>query len=148
MTTRVVRFSSLLVVALVCRMVTASPQTKPPGSAASTAYQSGLAAMSRGDLPAARDVFEKIVKLSPRNADAQNMLGQVLLQQGDVDGAIVRFRKVVELQPSLAIAHAYLAQALETKGRLDDAIAEFRIAVQLAPEQWQAHRSLGRALSL
>jgi cytochrome c-type biogenesis protein CcmH/NrfG len=31
--------------------------------------------MRRVDLPAARDAFEKALKLSPRNADAQNMLG-------------------------------------------------------------------------
>src|ERR1022692_530188 len=107
MTTRISRSSSLLVVALVCRLVTASPQATPLGGAASAAYQSGLAAMSRGDLPAARNAFEKAVKVNPRNADAQNMLGQVLLQLGDVDGAIVRFREVVELRPTLAIAHAY-----------------------------------------
>jgi len=40
--------------------------------------------MRRGDLPAARDAFKKAVKLNPRNADAQNMLGQVLLQEGDI----------------------------------------------------------------
>ena len=74
--------ASLLVIAIVCCIAVASPQTKPPSSAASTAYQTGLDAMSRGDLPAARDAFEKAVKLSPRDADAQNMLGQVLLQQG------------------------------------------------------------------
>ncbi|MGA7927902.1 MAG: tetratricopeptide repeat protein, partial [Candidatus Sulfotelmatobacter sp.] len=151
---RVSRFSaSLLVVAIVCRIAVASPQAKPSHSAVSTAYQTGIDAMTRGDLPAARDAFEKAVKLSPRDVDAQNMLGHVLLQQGAVDDAIARFRTVVQLQPSLAIAHAYLAQALETRaletqGRLDDAVAEFRIAVQLAPGQWQAHQSLGRELSL
>jgi hypothetical protein len=41
--------------------------------------------MQKGDLPAARVVFEKAVKLTPRSADA-NMLGQVMLQQGDVEG--------------------------------------------------------------
>ena len=53
---RVSRFSAgLLVVVVVCRIGVASPQAKPAHSAPSTAYQSGIDAMSRGDLPAARD---------------------------------------------------------------------------------------------
>ena len=68
--------------------------------------------MQKGDLPAARVAFEKAVKLTPRSADAQNMLGQVMLQQGDVEGAIPHFRTVTQLKPTLPVAHAYLAQAL------------------------------------
>ena len=123
----------LLVVALACGIALASPQTNPAPGEAPTIYQTGLAAFKRGDLPAAREAFTKAVELNPRNVDAQNMLGQVLLQQGDVDNAIVHFRVLVGLRPSLAIGHAYLAQALETKGRIDEAITEFRIAVQFAP---------------
>jgi len=111
------------------------------------AYQSGVAAMQRGDLSTARANFEKAVHLNPRNADAQNMLAQVLLQQGDLDNAITHFRIVVRLRPKLAIARAYLAQALQAKGLLDEAIVELHSAVDLAPQQWQAHQALGKALS-
>jgi Flp pilus assembly protein TadD len=139
---------SLIVVTLVCGLTSATAQAKPANSTAPTAYQNGVAAFERGDLATARTAFQKAIKLNPRNADAQNMLGQVFLQQGEVDDAIVQFRTLVKLRPSLAIAHAYLAQALQAQSRLDEAITEFRIAVQFAPKQWQAHQALGRALSL
>ena len=68
--------------------------------------------MQKGDLPAARVVFEKAVQLTPRSAEA-NMLGQVMLQQGDVEGAIPHFRTVTQLKPTLPVVHAYRAQALD-----------------------------------
>ena len=104
-------------------------------------------------MAAAHDAFANAVRLDPRSADAQNMLGQVLLQQGQVDDAIAHFRVLVKLRPTLAVAHAYLgqalqAQALQTQGPLDEAVTEFRLAVQLAPRTPQAHEALGRVLSL
>ena len=146
---RATRFSvSLLFLAILGGRCMALPQTKPTGSASSTAYQSGLTAMQRGDLPAARAAFEKAVTLNPQSADAQNMLGQVLLQQGDFDHATEHFRTLIKLRPRLAIAHAYLAQSLQAKSLLDDAVAEYRVAVKLAPSEPKAHQALGRALSL
>src|SRR5271166_1748134 len=114
-------------------------QTKSAGSAAATAYEAGRAAWERGDVAAAHSAFEKAVRLNPRSADAQNMLGQVLLQLGQVDDAIAHFRAVVKLRPTLAVAHAYLGQALQAQalqtqalqnqGPLDEAVTEFRLAV-------------------
>src|SRR5260370_36491797 len=121
-------------------------QAKPPAATGSSPYQRGLSAIEKGDLPAARAAFEKAVQLTPGSADAQNMLGQVMLLQGDVQGAIPHFRTVTKLKPTLPVAHAYLAQALESNRQMEDAIPEFRVAVQLAPKQPDAHPALGRAL--
>ena len=163
------RFSRTLIVLatilgtffIVHSFVQAAPlaaQTKSAGSAAASAYEAGRAAWERGDMAAAHEAFEKAVRLNPRSADAQNMLGQVLLRQGQVDDAIAHFRAVVKLRPTLAVAHAYLGQALQaqvfqtqalqTPESLDEAVTEFRLAVQLAPKTPQAHEALGRALSL
>src|SRR5260370_7514437 len=117
-------------------------QAKPPAATGSSEYQRGLSAIEKGDLPAARGAFEKAVQLTPGSADAQNMLGQVMLLQGDVQGAIPHFRTVTKLKPTLPVAHAYLAQALERNRHMEDAIAAFRVAVELPPKQPEAHHAL------
>ena len=81
----------LIVLAILCSVAGTAGQT-PADRGSPKAYQAGVAAMQRGDLPAARTAFEKAVGLNPRSADAQNMLGQVLLQQGDLDDAMIHFQ--------------------------------------------------------
>ena len=110
-------------------------------------YQSGLAAWQSGDLKSARASFEAVVKLNPRDSDAQNALAQVLLQQGEVAAAIPHFRTVTRLKPSLAIGHVYLGQALSLSGDRENAITELRTGVRLAPQQPEAHEALARVLS-
>ena len=99
--------------------------------------------MQSGDMNAARADFEKAVRLNPRSADAQNMLGQVLLQQDDLDEAISHFRTLVGLRPKLAIARAYLAQALQAKGLLDEATLSFALAVDLGAATMAGTSGLG-----
>src|SRR5215469_11002608 len=50
-------------------------------------YQRGLAAYSRGNLATARAAFDTAVHANPKDADAENMLAQVLLRLGEVDHA-------------------------------------------------------------
>src|SRR6267378_1874068 len=69
----------------------------------------GLAAIKRGDLPAARKAFESLVRLNPQNAEAHNSLGWVLLSQGEVKPAIAQFQTAIRLQPGLADAHINLS---------------------------------------
>ena len=77
-------------------------QNSPPAKAGSADYQRGIAAMQQGDLATARTDFERAVRANPRSADAQNMLGQVLLREGEVEKAILHFRELVKLRPTLA----------------------------------------------
>jgi hypothetical protein len=54
-------------------------QAKAGADSAPTPYQTGLAAWQRGDITAAHNAFERTVRLNPRSADSQNMLGHALL---------------------------------------------------------------------
>jgi tetratricopeptide (TPR) repeat protein len=95
---RAVRFSVIPpIIAILSGMAVC--QSKAPATAGSSEYQRGLSAMQKGDLSLARAAFEKAVKSNPKSANAQNMLGQVLLQQGDVEAAIPHFRIFVKLRP-------------------------------------------------
>ena len=110
----------------------------------SAIYARGVSALQHRDLNTAREAFEKVVKLSPRNADAQNYLGWVLLAQGEVENAIPHFRAALAVKPKLAQAHINLASALEHQGKLPDAATELRLALKISPLDVQAHRGHAR----
>ena len=59
----------------------------------------------------------------PRDAQAHNVLGTVLLKLDDVNGAIEAFRAATRLDPALTEARVNLAQALVKAGRKDEARA-------------------------
>ena len=65
----------------------------------------------------AKEKFEKILKLDPKNAAAQVNLGSAIHGLGDTEGAIQGFRKAVELDPKSVEAPVNLAIALEMAGR-------------------------------
>ena len=92
-------------------------QTPPRLPARNDQYQRGVRAWESGDLKAARSAFAAAVRANPRDAEAQNAFGQVLLEQGELDSAIAHFRTVTQLRPELAIAHVYLGQALSRINR-------------------------------
>ena len=65
---------------------------KPDASArATTATNEGLAALQRGDYPAARKQLETAVRLNPGSAEAHNYLGWVLYTTGEIKTAIAQF---------------------------------------------------------
>ena len=126
----------------------AQPPTDAGTGLAANAYNRGLAALERSDLPTARSAFDQAVMLSPDNPEFQNALAQVMLKQGAVEDAIAHLRILVKLAPDSATPHLSMGQALEAKGSLEDAVAELREAVKLAPQESEVHRQLARALSL
>ena len=91
----------------VCHAVTLPAQTaKQPGRAVSTETQfifhQGMAALKERNLDAARAAFEKVVRLSPADSEAHNLLGWVLLAQGQIDSAVVECSKAIRLKPGFA----------------------------------------------
>src|SRR5438552_2512008 len=120
---------------------------KPSGTQVESIYQRGMAALQKGNLPAARTAFEKVVKLAPKSPEPHNSLGWVLLNQGQLEPAIAQFRTALRLKPNFPQARINLANALTQDGKLEDAEAQAREAVRIAPNDSEAHRTLGRILS-
>src|SRR6476620_4244552 len=135
-----------------CTALSLPAQTaKQPGRAVSTetqlVFQQGIAALKERNLDAARAAFEKVVRLSPANAEAHNLLGWVLLSLGQIDSAVVQYEKAIQLKPSFAEAHINLANALVQKRDLEGALREAETAARLVPNNADAHRIVGRVLS-
>src|ERR1700761_6624608 len=59
---------------------------------ANAIYVRGMSALQSGDLQAAGEAFEQVLRLVPNSADAHNSLGWVLLAQSRMDAAIAQFR--------------------------------------------------------
>jgi tetratricopeptide (TPR) repeat protein len=118
-----------------------------PASAAATAYQHGLEALKKGDLPTARTAFEKAVRLSPTDAASQASLGWVMAQQGESDAATTHLKTAIKLRLAFASARITLAGILAKEGKSAEAEQQLRAAVKSDPNNAEAHRMLGRTLS-
>ena len=62
-------------------------------------FAAGLEALNRGDLTAAEEAFNELVRAQPDCAEARNNLAVVLVEQGRLDDAAEQLRRSVELRP-------------------------------------------------
>jgi superkiller protein 3 len=85
--------------------------------------QQGWAAMNRGDLTKARQLFAQALHDYPNDANALNGMGWCLLRTGDMDGAMNRFQAALKNDPDAAGSMNGMAIIDRNRGKLDDAIA-------------------------
>jgi tetratricopeptide (TPR) repeat protein len=82
----------------------------------------------------AMHLLGRAFKLSPRDPQIVNAIGQVFSQQGRADQAAKAFEGALALDPRLAPAHNGLGLALEVLGDVDRARRHFLLAAQYAPD--------------
>lgn len=106
-------------------------------------FETGLAALSAGNVRSAIPLLERVVELDPRHPKAWNNLGLAYLQIGTLGEAASAFRKQLEISPADEHANAYLGLALERQRKYDEAIAAFRKQTEINPLDPAAHAALG-----
>jgi len=106
----------------------------------------GLAALERGDLPAARQAFERSVEIDSNDATIQRYLGTTLGRLGLWKDSTERLRRAAELEPGDVGVRTDLAQALLAQGDASGALEEARAAHALRPSYFAAQRALATAL--
>ena len=102
----------------------------------------GIAFHQRGELAAARAVYQAVLAREPRHFDALHLLGVLALQAGDPTQAAALIERALTenpAQPQHADANVNLGTALKTLGRIDDALAAFERATTLNPGHADAH---------
>src|SRR5262249_50701494 len=67
--------------------------------------------------PRAEQLFTKLARAEPRNADHQRQLGRALISQGKRDAALVRFRSAIALRKTYIDAWIDIAGALNEEHR-------------------------------
>ena len=111
-------------------------------------FENAREAHSAGDLPYARDEYQRTLKANPNHSGAQLGLALVLYELGELDEAIVQFERVYAIDEMSArdgLMRARLArgEALEKQGAVDKALLEYEHVLRLVPTEETAIRRIG-----
>jgi tetratricopeptide (TPR) repeat protein len=75
------------------------PASTPQRSLSARAFESGVEALSRGDLAAAAQVFDDLAAREGGSAEVRNNLAVALAERGQIDAAAEQLRRALELRP-------------------------------------------------
>ena len=89
---------------------------------------------------------KKAAKLSPKDFEAHNNLGILLMELGRINEAELSFRHALFLKSDFVEAHNNLGISLKKQDKLRDAEESFLRVTALRPESAEAHRNLGATL--
>ena len=81
----------------VCLQRLASTTSAP--ETASSLYDQGVFALNKGDLKAARSLFERALRLNPNDPHLFYSMAVTLLQSGLIDECLVHLERCIQLQP-------------------------------------------------
>jgi cellulose synthase operon protein C len=81
----------------------------------------GVAYMRTNDRSQAVETYEKLIRLSPRNAALHYRMGELKASGADDNGALNAFRKAAELQPKAAEPRIAIASVLLRMGKKEEA---------------------------
>ncbi|HEX7965070.1 MAG TPA: aspartyl/asparaginyl beta-hydroxylase domain-containing protein [Gammaproteobacteria bacterium] len=88
----------------------------------------------RGELAAARGLYEDILSLEPANPEALSFIAMSVLQAGDLRGGVQRLERAVELNPVNANLLKNLGIAYRAAGNREGALKAFERAAELKPD--------------
>ncbi|MBL7043754.1 MAG: tetratricopeptide repeat protein [Pirellulaceae bacterium] len=97
------------------------------------------------DLPAAARAYQKALQLNPRNADALNNMGLVLMEQEKFEEARTYIAKAIEYRPDHKESYQNLGIILYNQHKLQEAVAQWHEALRIDPNYFEAHVTLGLA---
>lgn len=109
-------------------------------------FRRAQVALEAGDITTAKTELKKVLRINPRNAPAQHMLGQIIFRSGDTSAALAHYDRMAELfRPDLSIA---LNRGLldQESGNASAAALRFNEALSLAPHKTELHFLLANAL--
>lgn len=109
--------------------------------------QLAYAAHQQGEYTRAREGYESILLESPDYADANQLLGALLLQTGSPQQALTFLQRAVALAPNTASFHGNLGIAYTRCGEHAQAITAYQQAQRLDPNNVEVLRNLAAALT-
>jgi protein arginine N-methyltransferase 7 len=89
---------------------------------------------------------QKVLEITPNDADAHYNLGSTLQELGRLKDAETSYNKAIAIKPDLAEAHYNLGTTLKKLGRLEDAETSYNKAIAIEPDLAEAHSNLGNTL--
>ncbi len=92
------------------------------------------------------ECFERVIQITPTDADAHFNLGVLLQEDGRLKAAADSYRRAIALRPNDAEAHNNLGKALHDLGYRQAGREEFTKAVDIDQRYATAHLNLGKVL--
>ena len=120
--------------------------SKAPGQKILAKLQQAVALHQQGQLARAKPLYEAVLKLDPRQADALHLLGVIGLQTQDHALAARLIAKAIAIAPRNAAYHSNLGLAQKGLGQLDAALASLDLALQIQPLYTDAMSNRGLVL--
>src|SRR5882724_7099447 len=99
-----------------------------------------------GRLDEAGPLYDRILKIEPRHADALQLSGLVAHQCGDGSLALQKIGQAIELDDSQPAYFCNYGNVLQAMGRPEEAERSFRRAIELQPDFASAHNNLASLL--
>jgi predicted TPR repeat methyltransferase len=96
-----------------------------------------------GHLDAAQQLYERILKLAPRQANAVHFLGVLHHQRGHSAEAVKHIRRSIELDPKVPDWHNNLGNVLLESQRLAEAADAYEKAAEMSPSNATILNNLG-----
>ncbi len=121
------------------------PECAPDVSLAAK-LQSAVALHQRGDLYAASRLYEEILSVQPRHADALHLLGVIAAVSGDAQRAVDLIDQALQVQPRSPTALNNRGAARRELGHWAAAIEDFDRAIALKQDYADAHYNRANVL--
>ena len=102
----------------------------------------GRVRVQEGNLPAAREVLDRALSLSPHLARAHFFYAKMLRNEGNYDQAIAHLREVLAQYPRDRVARDDLGRILFLQRKYADAVKEFDATLTIDPEDLEANYNL------
>jgi tetratricopeptide (TPR) repeat protein len=133
----------LLFVALVMAMLAASVPLFAQ-DVTTVRLQQAAQFLAAGNKERAEDELQSVLRGSPREYRALDLLGVVRILQHRENEAEDLFQRVIQIKPDFASGHAHLGLLYLQTGRSEEAIPQLREAVRLDPARTDASDALVR----
>ncbi|HUT44798.1 MAG TPA: tetratricopeptide repeat protein [Sedimentisphaerales bacterium] len=98
-----------------------------------------------GNVIKALEVWNKALKINPKQADVYRSMALSSMKKGKFADAVAQFRKALEIQPQLPDVYSDIGHALMMSGRPKEAIEELEKEIQISPNSGFAYFLLGQA---
>ena len=107
----------------------------------------GIVFQQMGRIADALAPMQKVLTLSPDDADAYNNIGNILKHMGRLSEAEISYRRAIQIMPNDAEAYNNLGVTLHDQGRVSEAEASYRLALQIKSDHAEAHYNLAITLN-
>jgi len=115
-------------------------------SLSSQSLQTAMSYYMSGQIPAAEEMYRKVLLAEPKNVVSLHMLGIIAAESGRYDVAVGFLSQAIRIKKNDPLLFLTLGIALQKWGKLDDAMLKYKKAVSLKPDYIEAFMHMGDIL--